>query len=122
MSGTGTALIDGFFAPSIVPSISNFNSTFALRMQVVNQTYAQITQNLASLQLNKTKPVTITPYALPKLPNVVGVELSGNLPNQKTGMMVVLPMRSQTLELWTEGNTNTADFTNIILPNFTFSP
>lgn len=119
---SGQTLVDGYFYPNIVPSITNQSSTFALRIQVVNQTYSQVLQSLSSLQQNKEKPTAVTPYALPKLPKVVGVQVSGTLPNQKTGLMVVLPLRSQTLELWTEGNTYANDFNNIILPNFSFSP
>ena len=116
------ALVNGYFYPNIVPSISDPNSSFALRIQVLNQSYAEVAKNYTELQQDKNKPVTITPYALPKLPKVVGMQLSGNLPNQKTGVMVVLPLRFETLLIWTEGSQFTGDFTNTILPQFSFSP
>lgn len=121
-TGTGTALVDGFFYPNIVPSITSQNSTFALRIQVLAQPYAMTLTNIQAAQQNPTKPLTVTPYALPKLPKIVGVEASGNLPNQKTGVMVVLPLRDKTLQIWTEGDQFVSDFNNIILPNFTFAP
>jgi hypothetical protein len=36
--------------------------------------------------------------------------------------MVVLPLRSQTVQIWTEGTQYVDDFNKLILPNFSFSP
>jgi hypothetical protein len=119
---SGATLIDGFFYPNIVPSITDTASIFALRVQVISQPYAEVLKTLTALQQDKEKPVSITPYALPKVPKVVGVQVSGALPNSKTGMMVILPLRSETLQIWTEGNQFTGDFTNSILPNLSFLP
>lgn len=116
------ALVDGYFNPGVVPSLTNQSSIFAMRVQVLGQTYAATVQSLDGLQQSQDNPTTFAPYALPKLPKVVGLHLTGGLPNQKTGTMVVLPLRSQTLEIWTEGGQFTADFNNYILPNFSFSP
>ena len=38
-----------------------------------------------------------------KVPSVVGVEITGQIQEQKTGVLVVLPLRNQVLEVWTEG-------------------
>jgi hypothetical protein len=120
--GSGDALLDGYFYPGVVPSATAEGSTFALRIKVISQSYASIVKDLG--QSNSQHPPTINPYALPKVPKTVGVELTGTLPdqNQKTGTMVILPLRSQTLEIWTEGNQFLGDFNNSILPNFSFSP
>jgi hypothetical protein len=72
-------------------------------------------------------PPVIKPYALPRVPKAVGVQISGKLPindgnGEKTGVMVILPLRSQTIKLWTEGTQYTKDFNKYILPNFSFSP
>lgn len=120
-SGSGT-LLDGYFYPNIVPSITDPASVFALRFQVVGTAYADVLKTLNSLQQNKEKPTSISPYALPKVPNTVGVQVNGALPNQKTGVMVILPLRSQTLEVWTEGSQFTGDFNASILPNLSFAP
>lgn len=122
-SGSNGALVDGYFNPGVVPSVSDQSSVFALRIQVVGQSYADIVKNLG--QSSSQNPPTITPYALPKVPKTVGVEVNGTLPNQggkTTGTMVILPLRSQTLEIWTEGNQFLGDFNTYILPNFSFSP
>lgn len=118
-SSTSSTKIDGFFAPGVVPSISDKSSSFALRMQVVAQAYDQVVK---SLDTGKEGAPTVEPYALPGLPDIVGVKVSGNLTKETTGEMVVLPLRSETLKLWTEGSEFTGDFNNIILKNFTFSP
>ena len=119
-SGKGSAQVDGFFAPGVVPSITDQASVFALRIQVVNQSYAQTLQAFTGQQ--QDGKLAISAYALPKLPKVVGVEVVGEISDQTQVTMVVLPLRSQTLEVWTEGNQYLSDFNNNILPNFRFSP
>ncbi|HVI60760.1 MAG TPA: hypothetical protein VM535_01245 [Candidatus Saccharimonadales bacterium] len=117
----GDNLMDGYFYPGVVPSVDNEGSVFALRLQVLDEPYAEAIKDIASLQHSKAPP-KVTPYALPKVPQTVGVRVSGTLPNDKSGNMVVLPLRDQTFEIWTEGSQFTGDFDNIILPNLTFSP
>lgn len=115
--------VDGYFYPDVVPSTDANNSggtNFALRVQVTQQDYSGILQNYQS-QVQEGA-VTITPYHLPKVPGVIGVQITGQIQSQKTGTLVILPLRSETLEIWTEGNQFQSDFNNIILPNFNFSP
>lgn len=121
-SGKGKALVDGYFAPNTVPSIIDKNSVFALRVLVIDQPYTQALQQFTSQQ--STGKLTISAYALPKLPKVVGVKAVGQLSSSQASnvTMIVLPLRSQTLEFWTEGSQYLNDFNNYILPNFTFSP
>lgn len=119
-TGKGSALVDGYFAPGVVPSISDQNSVFALRVQVTNQTYAQTLQSFTGQQ--QAGKLTVKAYALPKLPKTVGVEAVGQLSDQTSVTMVALPLRSQTLQIWTEGTQYINDFNNNILPNFSFSP
>jgi len=115
------ALVDGYFAPNIVPSIGNPNSAFALRLQVLPQSYSQVLQQLNSSQRSGT--VVMSAYALPKVPNSVGVKAVGQVTNSTaTVTMVIIPIRSNTLEVWTPGNTYLSDFNNNILPNLSFSP
>lgn len=122
-TGTGSSLVDGYFAPGVVPSATSQNSVFALRVQVLNQQYAQAMQSFSGQQQNGQ--LTISAYALPKLPKIVGAKVVGQVnsnQNQATVTMIVLPLRSQTLEIWTQGSQYLADFNNNILPNFSFSP
>jgi hypothetical protein len=119
-TGTGSALVDGYFAPGVVPAISGQSSVFALRVQVLNQAYSQTLSTFSNQQ--KSAGLTITAYSLPKLPQVVGVEVSGAISGTADETMVVLPLRSETVEIYTEGTQYLSDFNQYVLPNFSFSP
>jgi hypothetical protein len=109
---------EGYFNPGVVPSISDQNSTYALNVQVLNQSYSATLQNV-----EQQGGVTSNAYALPKLPKVIGVEISGPIgQNQTDQTMVILPLRSNTLEISTDGTQDLSAFNSIILPNFSFSP
>jgi hypothetical protein len=118
-TGTGTSLVNGYFNPGHVPSITSQSSVFALRVQVLNQSYAQTLQSYSNEQ-----NIQSVAYALPSLPKVVGVELTGELAgqDQQSETMVILPLRADTLEIWTQGTTYLNDFNTNILPNLSFSP
>lgn len=118
-NGDSTPL-DGYFQPSYVPDTTNTNNTFALRVKVSQQSYSQELQNYQ--QLAQQGQVTITPYALPKVPSVIGVKISGAIAQNIQGIMVILPLRDTTLKIWTELPSYVADFNSIILPNISFSP
>lgn len=119
-TGNGSGLIDGYFFPGIVPSISASSSVFALRVQVQNQPYSSEAQSIVSQQQNGT--ITVQAYALPKVPNVIGMKVVGQLADGKMGTEVLLPLRNETLLLWTDGKQYVGDFNTYILPNFSFSP
>lgn len=123
-SGHGQGLVDGYFDPNTVPSISDTNSTFALRVQVLNQPYSQVLQGFTSAQRNTQNPVSFSAYSLPKEPKAVGIKATGAINQQQNsnGTMVVLPLRSNTLEIYTMGTQYLNDFNTYILPNFDFSP
>jgi hypothetical protein len=114
---SGNAALEGYFNPNIVPSVQDQSSIFALRISVVDSAYSDVLQSLQDQQ-----GATITPYALPKVPKAVGVRVEGQIENQKSGTMVILPLRDKTLEVYTESNNYEADFNNNILPNLSFIP
>lgn len=122
-SGTGNALVDGYFNPGYVHSISDQSSIFALRVEVINQPYSQVLTGFSGGE--QQGALTAKAYSLPKLPSVLGVEVSGTLAttSQPTNVtMVVLPLRAETVEIWTEGSQYLYEFNNDILPYFSFSP
>lgn len=120
-SDSATATLDGYFAPGIVPTKDDKSSIFSLRIKVLAQTYSQVVQSFQGQQ--QEGQLKASAYSLPKLPKVVGVQLSGKISdNQNNVTMVVLPLRSQALEIWTEGTQYVNDFNNYILPNFSFAP
>jgi hypothetical protein len=117
----GSTPLAWYFDPAVVPSITSETSIYALQVQVLDQAYSEVLNSLNNLA-EGTTPTTIEAYSLPQLPKVVGVKLSGPLPNNQTGTMIVLPLRGETLEIWTEGDQYLSDFNNNVLPNVTFSP
>ena len=118
--GSGLGAVDGYFYPGVVPNIQSQSNSFAVRLQVVAQSYSQV---MRAFQNNiTTGSVKVTPYALPKVPAVIGSRVDGAILQDRQGSMIVLPMRDKTLKLWTEAPAFLNDFNTNILPNFTFSP
>lgn len=112
--------LDMYAQPDYVPSITAQTSAFALRVQVTQTSYSETVAQYQSLQ--KAGTVTVTPYALPKNSNIIGVRVDGQLTPTKQGSMVILPLRDKSLTIWTESTQYLSDFNNIILPNASFSP
>ena len=117
-SGNNDPFVDGYFSPGVVPDAQDEKSSFALRVQVSSQSYSETLQSFQ----NQDNSVTIQPYALPKVPNVVGVIVTGAIEQDRQGVMVILPLRNTTVKFWTESDAFKNDFSNIILPNASFAP
>jgi hypothetical protein len=117
---TGETPINGYFYPGVVPDVENQANAYALRIQLIEQPYAtsmqQFSGEVSSGQLS------VAQYIAPKLPNVIGSKLQGQLTSNKQGTMVVLPLLNMTLEIWTESSQFESDFTNSVLPSLTFQP
>jgi hypothetical protein len=119
-TGSNGQAFDAYFAPGVVPALNSPSSVFALHVYVSNQPYSQVLQTFASQQ--KAGKLTVSAYSLPKLPKIVGVKVSGVVSGQTQATIIILPLRSQTLQIATLGTQYLADFNNNILPNFSFSP
>lgn len=120
VTSTGDPALDAYFNPGYVPNTSDQTNTYALRVQVTTSTYDSVVQQFASQV--KSGTVTLGAYSLPKVPGVVGSIVKGQLTTSKQGTMVILPLRNMTLKIWNESGGTAADFTNYVLPNFTFAP
>jgi hypothetical protein len=116
----GSSNVDGYFNPNYVPNVSGQTSSFALRVRVVNQAYSAVLQAMQSRI--KTGKLTATAYAFPKVPTAIGTKLSGEIDANKQGTMILVPLRDNTLEVWTEGTGAVNDFNTYVLPNLSFSP
>lgn len=112
--------VDGYFNPGFVPSISDTNNSFALRVMVNEQAYDSLLKGYSAAQ--KSGKVTITPFQSPNVPSLIGSRVDGEIESKKQGVKVLLPFRDKTLELWTESAAAKADFDNVILKNFTLTP
>ncbi len=118
----GNYPLDGYFFPGTLTSVSdNSPVNFALRIRVDNEPYSQVISQYSSLQSSGL--VTVSSYSLPKVPSVVGVKVTGQMLSnaQKNATDIILPLRSQTLEIWTEGGSYLSNF-NTILQSLVFSP
>ena len=117
---TSSTVLDGYFEPSVVPSILGGVNSFALRVQLVGQTYSDVMLQYTGLATSQK--VTVSPYTLPKVASIIGSRINGQIQPNKSGSMIVLPVRDKTLEVWTEDSQYLSDFNNNILPNISFSP
>lgn len=106
--------------------VANFNPDFvsgsrdavhALKVQVLDQSYSDA---LRSFQSNDD--VQISAYALPKVPEVVGVRIVGQIATNKQGTVILVPVRDKTLRLDSESSSFAPDLENNILPNLSFRP
>lgn len=116
----GATPVDNYFHPKVVPNVSNRESSYALRIQVVDKEYDLVLREYK----NDTEAGRLSagPYKLPQVKGAVGTRFSGEVEDGKQGSLVVLPVRNMTLKVWTESPNYLADFNNIILPNLVFSP
>ncbi len=117
---TGSTPLDAFFNPGFVPEKDDSESTFALRVQLVQQSYDSVLNSFSGAVNNKQ--VTVAAYKLDKVPSVVGAKIDGQIKTNKQGTMIILPIRNLTLEVWTESNAFKADLDAIILKNLSFIP
>lgn len=116
----GVNPINGYFYPGQVPTVTDSNNSYALRVAVLQTSYDDVLRQLnLYVKQGKAKSQTFRPK---NVADVVGLRLDGQISVRKQGSMVVLPYREKTLELWTESTAFRKDFDNIILPNFSFSP
>jgi hypothetical protein len=111
--------VDGYFHPNFVPGIDS-GTSFALRIEVVNQSYdSQMKLLEAKVKSGKVK---VTPFRAAKVPQVLGARIDGEINNGQKDSMVMFPIRDKTLKVYTETEQFLKDFNDIILPNLVFVP
>lgn len=118
-SSRSSSPLDAYLNPNFVPGLQSGNNV-ALRIQVVGTSYADTVKSLDS-QVKNGK-VTTVPYAVAKVPTVVGLRVDGEVASKKQGAMIIVPVRDKTLKIWTEASQYVGDFNTIILPNITLVP
>jgi len=116
----GANPINGYFMPDIVPNVGEDENSFALRIEVVSQSYEKVLNQYNNEA--KAGEITVKAYELPKVPDVIGARIDGQIDRKKQGTLIILPVRNMTLRVWTESNDFKPDLDNIILPNLSFSP
>lgn len=104
--------------PDVVPSQES--TPYALKVEVLSTGYEQaITKLDNNIKQGKLRAAA---FSLPKVPDVLGLRVDGQITQKKTGAAVYLPLRDRTIVISSEAPDKVPDFTNIILPNFSFSP
>jgi cytoskeletal protein RodZ len=118
-SNPSSPFVDGYLHPNFVPGLQS-GTAFALRIQVTNQQYSNEIRQFE----NKIKngKVTIKPYKAPKVPDVLGSRVDGEINAGQKDSMVLFPVRDKTLKIWTESDQFDGDLENIILANLSFVP
>ena len=114
-----TIPVDGYFHPSWVPGTQS-GTAFALRVQVTNQAYDQELRQFESK--TKAGKVKVSPYKAPKVPDILGTRVEGEVNNGQQDVMILFPVRDKTLKISTESPQFVDDFDGIIMANLTFSP
>ncbi|HET8708698.1 MAG TPA: hypothetical protein VFL85_00280 [Candidatus Saccharimonadales bacterium] len=118
--GNDDPFVDGYFYPGIVPDINNEKGSYALRVQVTQQSYSDALAEFDDQV--EAKAVKVSAYKFPKVPDVVGTRVDGAVEEGKTGEMILMPLRDKTLKVWTNSDQFTTDLQKYILPNLSFSP
>ena len=122
VANPGNIPIDGYFYPDFLPGTSNLPTTFAfaLRVRVSSTSYSTVIGAYdAPAAAGK---VRVIPFKLSKVDGALGVRVEGEISTGKTGIIIVMPLRDKTIEVWTEGTQFTADFNNQIVPSMNFVP
>lgn len=111
--------LDAYFHPNYVPGIDG-DIAYALRVEVTDKTYSEELKTFDSAVKQGTAKAA--PYKPVNVDSVVGTQITGDIGDQKTGTLVLLPLRDKTIKIWTEADQFNNDFTNNILANFKFVP
>lgn len=112
--------IEGYFHPNIVPSISDNSVSFGLRIRVINSPFSTVMKTFDNF--NKSGKAKVTPFRAAKVPQTLGNRIDGQLTSQKSGSMIVLPLRDKTIQIWTESAENLKDFDTYVVPSISFIP
>lgn len=118
-SGKGSAPLDGYFHPTMVPGTQS-GTAYALRVQVLEQGFADVVRSFDSpIKSGKARSQAYQPT---NVKNVVGLRIDGEIASKQQGIVILLPLRDKTIKIFTESDQYYKDFNDNILPNFSFTP
>lgn len=116
----GSSIVNAYFHPNYVPP-SDSGTDFALRVQVISQTYDQVLKQYEGK--SRSGKVKISAYKAPKLAEgAVGSRIDGEINAGQQDSMVLFPLRDKTIIISTESAQFLNDFNTIVLANLTFTP
>lgn len=111
------------FHPVIVPAVKGGGKNaqaIALTVQVVNESYDNVVEE--SQQYIEDGSAAAVPFALEKMPNQVGLKVTGKINQDFVGTKVILPLRDKTIVITAETDQFAKDLETYILPYITFVP
>jgi len=118
-SGRGSSPVDGYFHPTTVPGVQS-GTAYALRLQVVDRDFASEVRTFdAAIKAGRARSQAYRPA---KVDGVVGLRIEGEIASRQQGIMILIPLRDKTIKIFTQSDQFYADFNNIILPNYSFTP
>lgn len=98
-----------YLTPDVVRADNNYNGAYALRLTLQRKLYTEIVEGLQEdieEGLLRASPITVK--------GIEGTSYAGQVIEDRTGFMVVLPIRDKTLSIWTESTDYQKDFDKII--------
>ncbi|HZP55758.1 MAG TPA: hypothetical protein VFB03_03240 [Candidatus Saccharimonadales bacterium] len=118
--------IKALFYPDLVPANASQQggSQYALRVDLVGQTYDQVIKTFdSSIKQGVVKATAYVPPQMTQVPNVqTGTRFDGAIEQKTQGSMVVIKVRDKTLKIYTEAPSFMDDFNNTVLKSLTFVP
>lgn len=121
IEGKEGSSVNSYLNPIIVADTSNKDNVYALRLQVLDKSYASVVKEYETAA--KKGEVKITPYKPERVASAeTGVKIEGKIRDDISGVMVILPVRDKTIKLWTESGNFNNDFNNFVLKNLEYNP
>ena len=115
VSSNANGAYQAYFQPGLVPPIST-NTQYALRVSILGVPYDAILATFQNLMTNGS----VTAAAV-TAGGETGIRLEGKIESNVNGVMVIMKIRDQTLEIYTESRTYQPDFDKTILPSLSFN-
>jgi len=115
-SDSGT-LLDFYAQPELIPGFKDTN--FAFRAQIIDKEYESELKSFDSKAKNGR--VKVSALRLEKVPDQLGVVITGEIDGTQQGTLILLPQRDKTIKLFTETEDYLADFTKIV-QSATYNP
>lgn len=113
-----STILEFYGHPDIIPGIDR-NVSYAFRAQILSNSYDSELKKFNNAA--ERGEVEIKAYRPQKVQEVLGALINGEVATNKSGRMVIFPLRDKTVKIWTEQETFVPDFEKVI-ESMTFVP
>lgn len=112
-----------YFSPLLVPTVNAGVTTYALRVLVTNDSYADVIDDYQSLVEDGVATAsTITIGKTDDFAGYDGIRVDGQLSDTINGSVVIFKVRDKTLRLFVDSQDYMNDFNNTVLTSLKFEP